>query len=198
MVCLDGVSWVSRLLRLLSAFLNLWDRVFSQTGECSPLSRFLLLEVKDLQTQDLMRVRQGLFLLWFLGGWGTQSSPPAFPFSSWAPDTKEGDVFCVLGPGAVATVYICALPLLWRSPASTIGCPVFSLLFGLSNLDCSLKNSVVLWRPLRGFRRTWFQLCLLRSELDGWFCFSISWQVFFFFYVMHLYNCSLRLFGNQT
>lgn len=121
------------------------------------------------------------FCCYFSGGWGRQSSPPSFSFSSWAPDTKEGEVFCVLGPGAVTTVYICALPLPWCSPASTIGCPVFSLLFRLSNLDCSLNNSVVLCRPLSGFRRIWFQLCLLRSKLDGWFCFSISWQVFFSF-----------------
>lgn len=199
MVCLDGVSWVSRLLRLLSAFLNLWVCVFWQIGEYSPLSHFLLLEVKDLQTQDLMHVRQELFLLLFLGGGGKrQSSPPSFPFLSWAPDTKEGDVFCLLGPGAVATVYICALPLPWRSPASTIGCPVFSLLFGLSNLDCS-------WRIQLSYAFLWVEsgtfdfsyACYVLSLMVG-FAFLFPDRFFFSFYVIHLYNCSLRLFGNQT
>lgn len=85
-------------------------------------------------------------------------------------------MFCVLGPGAVATVYICALPLPWRSPASTIGCPVFSLLFGLSNLDCSLKNSVVPCRPLRGFS----YVCYVLSLMVG-FAFLFPDRFFFSF-----------------
>lgn len=76
------------------------------------------------------------------GRMGRRSSPPSFPPSSWAPDTKEGDGFVSWVPGAVAPVYICALPLSWFSLASTIGFLISSLLFRLSNRDCSLKNSV--------------------------------------------------------
>lgn len=86
-------------------------------------------------------------------GFGGDNPPHPLSLSLLGLQTQKREMcFVSWVPGAVATVYIHSLPLPWLSLASKIGFPVFSLLFGLSNLDCSLKNSVVLCSPLSGFR----------------------------------------------